>query len=73
MLEILLRAHAQDGRWRGREEGGGVHNDFRFGCKRGSERVNNILIILLLRIIIDNFCIALFSGVPKLAALYNIL
>ena len=24
-------------------------------------------------IITDNFCIALFSGVPKLAALYNIL
>ena len=24
-------------------------------------------------IIIDNFCIALFSGVPKLTALYNIL
>ena len=24
-------------------------------------------------IIIDNFCIALFSGVPKLIALYNIL
>ena len=53
--------------------GGGVRNDFRFGGKRGSERVNNILILLLLRIIIDNFCIALFSGVPKLAALYNIL
>ena len=26
-----------------------------------------------LMIIIDNFCIALFSGVPKLTALYNIL
>ena len=24
-------------------------------------------------IIIDNFCIALFSGVPRLTALYNIL
>ena len=57
----------------GGKRGGGVHNDFRFGCKRGSERVNNILILLLLRIIRDNFYIALFSGVPKLAALYNIL
>ena len=24
-------------------------------------------------IIVDNFCVALFSGVPKLTALYNIL
>ena len=30
-------------------------------------RVNIILILIL---IIDNFCIALFSGVPKLTALY---
>ena len=28
---------------------------------------------LIIIIIIDNFCIALFSGVPKLTALYNIL
>ena len=28
---------------------------------------------LVIIIIIDNFCIALFSGVPKLTALYNIL
>ena len=27
----------------------------------------------IIMIIIDNFCIALFSGVPKLTALYNIL
>ena len=29
--------------------------------------------ISMLIIIIDNFCLALFSGVPKLTALYNIL
>ena len=29
--------------------------------------------IIIIIIIIDNFCIALFSGVPKLTALYNIL
>ena len=29
--------------------------------------------MLIIIIIIDNFCIALFSGVPKLTALYNIL
>ena len=29
--------------------------------------------IIIITIIIDNFCIALFSGVPKLTALYNIL
>ena len=28
---------------------------------------------LIIIIITDNFCIALFSGVPKLTALYNIL
>ena len=28
---------------------------------------------IIIIIIIDNFCIALFSGVPKLTALYNIL
>ena len=37
-------------------------------------KLNVIMICLLsLIIIIDNFCIALFSGVPKLTALYNIL
>ena len=29
--------------------------------------------LTLIIIIIDNFCIVLFSGVPKLTALYNIL
>ena len=29
--------------------------------------------IIIIIIIIDNFCIALFSGVPKLTALYNVL
>ena len=28
---------------------------------------------VIIIIIIDNFCIALFSGIPKLTALYNIL
>ena len=28
--------------------------------------------LLVMLIIIDNFCIALFSGVPKLTALYNL-
>ena len=28
---------------------------------------------IIIIIIIDNFCIALFSGVPKFTALYNIL
>ena len=31
------------------------------------------VLLQLMIIIIDNFCIALFSGVPKLTALYNIL
>ena len=31
------------------------------------------IILRLYIIIIDNFCIALFSGVPELTALYNIL
>ena len=29
--------------------------------------------IIMMMIIIDNFCIAQFSGLPKLTALYNIL
>ena len=29
--------------------------------------------LIIIIIIIDNFCIALFSGVPKFTALYNIL
>ena len=36
------------------------------------ETVQQMRIIIII-IIIDNFCIALFSGVPKLTALYNIL
>ena len=39
--------------------------------KRASRASASMLIIIM--IIIDNFCIALFSGVPKLIALYNIL
>ena len=39
------------------------------GSPRFPETETGTLII----IIIDNFCIALFSGVPKLTALYNIL
>ena len=31
------------------------------------------VLLQLMIIIVDNFCIALFSGVPKLTALYNIL
>ena len=30
-----------------------------------------IIIIIITLFLIDNFCIALFSGVPKLTALYN--
>ena len=33
-------------------------------------QIQNMIVII---IIIDNFCIALFSGVPKLTELYNIL
>ena len=38
-------------------------------CVRACVRV----CVCIILIIIDNFCIALFSGVPKLTALYNIL
>ena len=30
-----------------------------------------IIIIIIITFLIDNFCIALLSGVPKLTALYN--
>ena len=33
----------------------------------------NMLLLIAFIIIIDNFCIALFSGVHKITALYNIL
>ena len=36
-----------------------------------NQLTNNIIITIII-IIIDNFCIALFSGVHKLTALYNI-
>ena len=38
-----------------------------WGWGWGGGGVGGVIII-----IIDNFCIALFSGVPKLTALYNI-
>ena len=36
-------------------------------------RIYRIIYVLTILILIDNVCIALFSGVPKLTALYNIL
>ena len=36
-------------------------------------RTPNTLSMVIIIIIIDNFSIALFSGVPKLTVLYNIL
>ena len=33
----------------------------------------SICLLIIIIMMIDNFCIALFSGVPKLTALYNIL
>ena len=49
-----------------------MHNDiFLFFCFFFKWAVSFDTLIII--IIIDNFCIALFSGVPKLTALYNIL
>ena len=47
----------------------------RFGyTHKDPERVYKLIIIIMIIIrITDIFCIALFSGVPKLIALYNIL
>ena len=54
-----------------------VHNNtyFIFKNSKNSYRKYKSYVInkLVIIIIIDNFCIALFSGVPKLTALYNIL
>ena len=41
--------------------------------KASMENIVQTHAVLIIIIIIDNFCIALFSGVPKLTALYNIL
>ena len=49
---------------------GGVLADVKPGMTGAMTGTVAILIII---IIIDNFCIALFSRVPKLTALYNIL
>ena len=48
--------------------GGGGGGGGRESGQTGALLWSEIIIIL-----IDNFCIALFSGVPKLTALYNIL
>ena len=34
---------------------------------------NQVIYYIIIIIIIDNFCVALFSGVPNLTALYSIL
>ena len=43
------------------------------GQRRLHQWVSNLVFYVIIIIIMDNFCRALFSGVPKLTALYNIL
>ena len=43
------------------------------GNNHGPSAHFRMMMIMIIIIIIDNFCVALFSGVPKLTALYNIL